>query len=1004
MNGLAQEQRKLAAIMFTDMVGYSASVQANESLALELLEEHRRLLRAIFPRYDGREIETAGDAFFVEFASALNAVRCAVEIQDRLHARNMSQPRDRHIRIRIGLHVGDVVVRGNGVLGDGVNIAARLEPLAPPEGICISEDVARQVRNKIDHPLRKLGKAELKNIQLPVEIYLIDLPWSETASPPQTAAQQDIVLNNLPAQPTLFLGRDNEMLAVQNLLRQESVRLVTLTGPGGTGKTRLGLRVAESTIGRFRNGACFVVLAPVSDPGLVVSEIARALGVRDTGAKPLLDLVKEFLRELQLLLFIDNFEQVVTAAPIVGELLAHCPGLKAIVTSREPLHLSAEQEFLVPPLDLPNLKKLPPSESLSQYASVALFIQRAGAVKPGFTLTNDNAPAVAEICHRLDGLPLAIELAAARMKLLTPQAILERLGSGLELLQGGARDKPERHQTLRRAIEWSYELLGRDEKAIFRRLAVMAGGCSLESAEAVCNVRNDIGGTILDGIAALVDKSLLRQDPTEDGQPRFHLLETIREFALEMLRASDEWEDTCRAHAEYFVKLAEKAELFLTGPEQQTWLDVIEREHDNMRAAFTWAETSGAIGLGVRLGASLWRFWVVRGYMGEGRERLFALLQHPGARKRTGNRAKALNGLGTIMHEQGDYGTARPVLEESLAIARELDDKKGIATVLNNLSAVHGLMGDIRTSVMLSEESMAIHRELGDKRGVAVALNNIASAASPQLDIAAQISMFKESLELRLEVGDERGAAYMTTNIGWCERSRGNYSRAIELANEALTTLQRLGDIQISAWALSLLGDVARHQGDLAAAERYLSEGTARMEQVGNKFAAMYTSGLLGAVALKQGNAARARELLDRTLEQLRSSNITWENEEFLCQRIQLALREEDLPLACQLLAEALDLAARLDSTSVLAVALECGARIALHRKDFLNTSKLLASTLKLREEVGMAIAPNERPFYDGAKRESQSALGEVEFAAAWQAGKEMSPEQLSTLARSLAR
>ncbi|MFQ5794790.1 MAG: BTAD domain-containing putative transcriptional regulator [Candidatus Bipolaricaulia bacterium] len=498
------------------------------------------------------------------------------------------------------------------------------------------------------------------------------------------------VPNNLPIPLTRFIGRDKERAVVQVRLLDEEMRLLTLTGPGGTGKTRLGLQVVADLIDHFEDGACFVDLAPISDPGLVVSTIAQTLGVKEAEGRPLLDILKASLRGKQMLLVLDNFEQVVAAAPQVVELVAACPQLKVLVTSREPCHVRGEHVFPVPPLALPGSDGKRPLaiERLTQYEAVRLFIERAVAVKPDFAVTDENAPAVAEICIRLDGLPLAIELAAARIKLLSPQALLARLGNRLKLLTGGARDLPACQQTLRDTIDWSYDLLNTGERTLFERLSVFVGGGTLEAAEAVCIGADnlELKMDILDGLASLVDKNLLRRKEQADGEPRFLILETIREYGLERLEASGESEAIRRTHADYYLALAEQAEPKLEGPDQRMWLDRLEVEHDNLRAALVWFEQNGEAEAELRLGGALWGFWHMRGYLSEGRRWLEGALAKGEDRDVSASvRAKALHGAGVLTHEQGDYERATVLYEESLDLRRELGDKPGVAILLSNL-------------------------------------------------------------------------------------------------------------------------------------------------------------------------------------------------------------------------------------------------------------------------------------------------------------------------------
>ncbi|HUG38092.1 MAG TPA: AAA family ATPase, partial [Candidatus Limnocylindrales bacterium] len=580
------------------------------------------------------------------------------------------------LRVRMGLHTGEPTPSGGGYVGLDLHRAARICAAGHGGQVLLSDAIrglaGRAVPDGVG--LRDLGEHRLKDLQHPEHLFQLLIPGLPSEFPPLRTLEARP--HNLPLQATTLLGRAREVAAARERVLRDDVRLLTLTGPGGTGKTRLALQVAAELIDHFADGVFFVPLAPISDPGLVASTVALTLGIRDPGGRPVLENLREHLRDRQILLVLDNFEQILLAAPLVGELLAVCRGLKVLVTSRAPLELRGEQEFPVPPLALPDPKHPPPIEALGQYGAVALFIERATAIRPDFAVTNDNAPAVAEICVRLDGLPLAIELAAVWIRLLSPQAMLTRLERRLPLLTGGARDLPARQQTLRGAIAWSYDLLDEGERALFRRLAIFVGGCTLEAAEAVCNPEGDLGLDVLDGVASLVAKSLLRQEEGPEGEPRFGMLETIREYGLEQLEA----DATRGRHAAFFLAFAEEAEPKLLGAEQVTWLQRLEAEHDNFRAVLGRSRVGEvAADVGLRLAGALQWYWRVRGLLGEGRGWAETMLALPGAAARTAARARALNAAARLANLQADYTAARPLALESAAIAREVGDLAGVA-------------------------------------------------------------------------------------------------------------------------------------------------------------------------------------------------------------------------------------------------------------------------------------------------------------------------------------
>ncbi len=488
------------------------------------------------------------------------------------------------------------------------------------------------------------------------------------------------MLNNLPVQLTPLIGREREVLQISALLRRPDVRLVTLTGTGGIGKTRLGMQVATELLDEFADGACFVPLAAVSDPPVVIPTIAHLLGLEHQQAVQRLpdehmEYLKAFLRDKHLLLLLDNFEQVVSAAPELAEILVECPRLKMLVTSRAVLRIQGEYEFPVPPLALPSRTQLPEDDDLSRYAAVALFLERALAIKPDLVVTKANMQAIAAICAHLDGLPLAIELAAARVKLLPPRALLERLTRRLEVLTGGAQNVSVRQQTLRDTLAWSYNLLDREEQQLFRRLSVFVSGCTLEAIESICRIFADGAQQVLDIVTSLIDKSMLHQIEQEEKEPRLVMLETIREYGLEVLAASGEEEIARRAHAAFYLSLAERVEPELGGAQQAIWLERLEREHDNLQAALRWSLAQGQAArdmtLALRLGGALRRFWLVRGYWREGQNLLERALAVRG-KVAAAVRAKALIAAANLAVTRSDYERAAALCQESLALCREL--------------------------------------------------------------------------------------------------------------------------------------------------------------------------------------------------------------------------------------------------------------------------------------------------------------------------------------------
>jgi predicted ATPase/class 3 adenylate cyclase len=820
--------------LFTDIEGSTRLLQRLGEDYARVLGEHQALLRAAFDAHGGVEVDTQGDSFFVAFPSAPAAVAAAAVSTRALAAH--AWPEGTTLRVRMGLHSGSPQLAGAGYVGLDVHRAARIAAAGHGGQILLSEATRALSEDALpaDVSLRDLGPHHLKDLQEPERIAQLVLAGQPAEFPPLKTL--DAHPHNLPLQPTPLLGREEQLAALSALLRQADVRLVTVTGPGGIGKTRLAIQVAAELVDAFSDGVWFVRLSPLVDPELVVPTIAQTLGLREAGSQPIAETLSEYLADKQLLLVLDNFEQVAGAAGALAALLAGCPGLRVVVTSRIRLRLRGEREYPLAPLSLPDPRHPPTPDALSQYAAVALFIQRATEARATFAVTVSNAPAIAEICARLDGLPLAIELAAARVKLLPPEALLARLTSQLALLTGGARDLEERQRTMRATIAWSYDLLSPAEQVLFRRLSVFVSGCAFEAAEVVCltpagAVPLDLD--MLEGLAALVDHSLVRQTE-EGGEPRFGLLHVIREYALERLEASGEAEAARRAHAGFVLDLVERAEPELTGPAAGAWLDRLEREHDNLRAALSWARERGEAETGLRVAAAVWRFWAARGHLREGRTWVEGLLAVGTGREVPDRvRARALLAGGALAKYQGDAAAAVSWLEQAVALGRPAGDPRTTASALNALGIIAREQDAPERAAEHYAASLALMREVGDRRGIAVGLLNLGVSAYDQHDLDRAAASYSEALALLREVGDREHVAVCLGNLGEVARDRGEVAEAAARGREALALDWALGERRRCAEVLEHLASTAgvARQGERAA--RLLGAATALREALG---------------------------------------------------------------------------------------------------------------------------------------------------------------------------
>ncbi len=955
----------ILTLLFTDIEGSTRLLQQLGDRYADVLKECRRLLRMAFQQGHGYEVDTQGDAFFVVFERAADAISSAIGLQRALFSAHW--PDQARVRVRVGIHTGEPRPVEEGYIGLDVHHAARIMSAAHGGQTLLSQVTRDLVADELSDgvTLRDLGEYRLKDIAGLSHLFQLVVPDLPADFPLPATASAQRALYNIPSPSTSFVGREQEVAAISDLLDQPDVRLLTLLGTGGVGKTRLALQVAREVEQRFTGGVCFVPLDQLGDADGVVPAIAQALempgGLEERDA-PLIEQVQAALRDSPFLLILDNFEQVLPARSVIAHLLAGCPQLKILITSRARLHVQAEHLFELPPLPLPEREALRDLKKLLRYAAIALFVQRARAVAPDFRLTSTNAAAVAGICARLDGIPLAIELAAARMRHFSAPAVLAQLERGLAILQGNIQDAPARQQTLQGALAWSYQLLEPAEQRVFRRLAVFAGGATLEAAGQVCAAPDETREQVTEILVALVDKSMAQHHGQDESDARYWLLQTLSEYGEERLAKAGELETTRSAHAAYYLSWAERIVPYLSGAEQIRWLDRLDQEYENVRTALEWMvagteEETARTEQGLRLCVALLGYWEIRGFFREG----IAYIERSLANSRgaaPSERAQALHGAGFLALMQDDNERAERFLRESQSLFRESGDRAGMANILRLQGNLALVKNSYKIARRLLEEALAIYRERGDIQKAASTRGALAQIALAQCDFTRARALLEENMATYSASGEQDGTAYLLCLQALLHfLSRGDSAEARTLAEQSLARYKAVGNRRFVAHVLNLLGEILLAQGgeETARARSMLEESLAIFKTMGDRSGTAGSLISLARLAASQGENEAAQAAYAESWTLLR------------------AIGAKDIAARC------------LEGAGELAVAQEMPERAVI----------VWGTAATLRAAILAPMPPIYRATYVAAVTLAREKLGDETFQSLWTQGHQAPWEQV---------
>ncbi len=863
--------------LFTDLEGSTRLWELYPEQMKQALAQHDDMLRQAIERNGGKILKHTGDGVMAVFETAMGGVQAAVAIQQAFTSAPSAEFGPGSLRVRISLHTGEPQERAGDYYGPVLNRASRLLSVAHGGQTLVSGSTADLLRDQLREParLKDLGEYHLPDLARPEHIYQLVHPGLRADFPPPRSVHASP--HNLPVQTTTFVGRREDLAAVQRLLTSEDVRLVTLTGPGGTGKTRLSLQVASQLLDGFPDGAFFVSLAEVSDSTFVIPRIAEVLGVREGSNRPLLGALKDYLQNQRLLLILDNFEHLISAAPVVADLLTAVPQVKVLVSSRTVLRLTGEHEYPLQPLDIPAPADQPALDQLRHNESVQLFAQRAQAANPSFEVTPQNASDIAEICRRLEGLPLAIELAAARTKLLPPKAMLSRLSHPLALLTGGARDRPARQQTLRNTLEWSYSLLGEPERVLFARLSVFAGGFDLDAAEPVCNQDGRLD--VMTGIESLLNNSLIRQEEDLNGQRRFKMLETVREYAHEQLEARGELESAQKAHAVYYYKAALAGTPYFQahGPNNMAWLRRLDVENDNIRAALACGLSMPEASLQIsQIMLPLTWFWYRRGFLGEGRRWADQYLASSLASQWTLEHARFLHSRAMLSLWQGDLKRARADAEQAVATLERLESEDDMPLALMSLGVIYINMGKDELAHPLLKESHSLFEGAGNTYFHIIVLVHLGNVSLGLGKPDEARDWLEQAYNAVHELGENWVLSFIVNNLGEVARVQGDYEAAGRYYRESESLLRDIGDKGDLARLIHTLGYIELHEGRLDRAEERLRESVAMFRKLGNRRGLAECVAAFASLKAAQGQPQRAARLLSAAEASMKESGAAW--------------------------------------------------------------------------------------------------------------------------------